>query len=187
MIMIIIIVKMIKVYCFGNTENGELGLGAIEDEHILTPRKQRLPYDRRKYTLVQLSSGRNHTLLLLKNIQLDQNAVFSCGSNDRLQLGRNGSWKKLEQVDGLIHHNIVKISCGSNHCLVLSEAGQLFSWGCNLFGQLGLGNREEYEIAKPSLIKKLATKQIIQISCGGNHCLALTKSEFRFCSDCHLY
>ncbi|XP_027205306.2 putative E3 ubiquitin-protein ligase HERC4 [Dermatophagoides pteronyssinus] len=167
---------MLKVYCFGNTENGELGLGAIEDEHILIPRKQRLPFDRRKYSLIQLSSGRNHTLLLLKNIQLDQNVVFSCGSNDRLQLGRNGSRKKLEQIDGLQHHNIVKISCGSNHCLVLSEAGQLFSWGCNLFGQLGLGNREEYEISKPSLIKKLAPKQIIQISCGGNHCLALAKN-----------
>ena len=128
---------MAKVYCFGNTENGELGLGGIEEEHILVPRKQRLSHDRRKYSLVQLASGRNHTLLLLRNIAHDQNAVFSCGSNERLQLGRIGSWKKLESINALLAHNIIQIACGTNHCLVLSEAGQIFSWGCNLFGQLG--------------------------------------------------
>lgn len=129
---------MAKVYCFGNTENGELGLGGIEEEHILSPRKQRLPYDRRKYILIDLASGRNHTLLLLKNILHDQNVIFSCGSNERLQLGRVGSWKKLESVNSLTNHSIVKIACGLNHCLALSEAGQIFSWGCNLFGQLGM-------------------------------------------------
>lgn len=167
---------MIKVYGFGNTENGELGFGAIEKEHILMPKKQRLPFDRRKYTLVQLSSGRNHTLFLLKSIQLGQNFVFSVGSNERLQLGRKGPWKRLEQVDGLNQHNIVKISCGFNNCLVLSDNGQLFSWGCNLFGQLGHGDKENNKIEKPSLIKSLATKVIVQISCGGNHCLALSKN-----------
>ena len=129
---------MSKVYCFGNSENGELGLGGIEEEHILSPRKQRLPYDRRKFSLIEIASGRNHTLLLLKNILLDQNVVFSCGSNERYQLGRLGSWKRLESVESLSHHNIIKISCGFNNCLALSEAGQIFSWGCNLFGQSGI-------------------------------------------------
>lgn len=128
---------MSKVYCFGNTQNGELGLGGIEEEHILAPRKQRLPYDRRKYHLIQLASGSHHTLLLLKSIQFDHNVVFSCGLNESLQLGRGGSWKRLEQVDGLNYHNIINISCGYNNNLVLSDAGQLFSWGCNRFGQLG--------------------------------------------------
>ena len=71
---------MAKIYCFGNTENGELGLGGIEEDHILIPRKQRLPHDRRKFSLVQLASGRNHTLLLLRNIGHERNEVFSCKS-----------------------------------------------------------------------------------------------------------
>lgn len=167
---------MVKVFCFGNTQNGELGLGGIEEEHILNPRKQRLPHDRRKYTVINLASGRNHTLLLARDIGHDRNVVFSCGSNERLQLGRIGSWKKFELVDALSVHNIIQVDCGTNHCLVLSDAGQLFSWGCNLFGQLGLGSRDQQEIQKPSLIKKLATMNIVQMSCGGNHCLAMTKN-----------
>lgn len=42
---------------------------------------------------------------------------------------------------------------------------------------LGLGSREQPETGKPSLLKKLAAKHIVQISCGGNHCLSLTKSK----------
>lgn len=126
-----------KVYCCGNTQNGELGLGGIEQEHILRPHKQRLPYDRRRYSFVAVASGRYHTLMLLRSIANERNVVFSCGSNERQQLGRGGSWKRLEPVEGLNHHNIAKITCGTNHSMVLTEAGQLFAWGCNLFGQLG--------------------------------------------------
>lgn len=92
---------------------GELGIGAIEIEHVLQPRKQRLPYDRRKYSLVQIASGRNHTLFLLRNATLNSNELFSCGSNERLQLGRIGSWKKLEIINALYQHNIIQIACGT--------------------------------------------------------------------------
>ena len=41
----------------------------------------------------------------------------------------------------------------------------------------GIGKNEQ-EVGKPSLLKKLAARNIAQIACGGNHCLALTKSRF---------
>lgn len=177
---------MTKIYCFGNTQNGELGLGGIEEDNILVPRKQRLPYDRRKFKLISVASGRNHTLMLVRDALLDRHVVFSCGSNDRQQLGRLGSWKKLETVDSLANHNITTITAGSNHSLVLSEAGQLFSWGCNVFGQLGLGNHDLQEIGKPMLLKSLATKSVVQIASGGNHCLALTRGK-SFVNHCKNY
>ena len=129
---------MAKVFCFGNTSNGELGLGGIEDEHILLPRKQKLSIDTRKYSLKQLCSGRNHTLVLLRDNSEDSTLVLTCGSNERNQLGRQGSWKRLEPVDALRNHVVARMCCGANHSLVLTEAGQIFGWGCNLFGQLGV-------------------------------------------------
>lgn len=165
---------MAKVYCFGNTSNGELGLGGIEDEHILSPRKQKIPFDS-NYELRQLCSGRNHTLILMEN-DMNLSIVLSCGSNERNQLGRSGSWKRLETIDALNQHKVIRLSTGANHSLVLTEAGQILSWGCNIFGQLGIGNKEDESVAKPSLVKRLAAEFVIQINCGANHNLALTKS-----------
>lgn len=60
----------------------------------------------------------------------------------------------------------------------------LFTWGSNSFGQLGYGEFDTNE-PLPKLAKKLATKFIVQISCGDHHNLALTNgmSNFR-CHKC---
>ncbi|KAH9389619.1 putative E3 ubiquitin-protein ligase herc4, partial [Tyrophagus putrescentiae] len=166
-----------NVYCFGNSFNGELPV-KTEEDLVLVPQKIRLTHDRRKYSFVALASGKQHTLLLLKNVTLETTEVFSCGSNERHQLGRLGSWRKLEVIDSLSARNIVQISCGHFHSCALSEAGEVFSWGCNRYAQLGLGSSEPSELGKPTIIKKLATNvsPVIQVACGGNHNLALTKN-----------
>src|SRR5579883_2711314 len=113
---------MTKVFCFGNTSNGKLGLGGIEDEHILLPRKQKkLQIDFKKYKLMQLSSGRNHTIVLIHNQTNDISTLLSCGSNERHQLGRQGSWKRFEPIVGLESHLVNRVCCGSNHTLVLTD------------------------------------------------------------------
>ena len=78
-----------------------------------------------------------------------------------------------EQVDGLEAHNIVQIVCGSHHTLALNEWGQVFAWGSNSHGQLGLNIPDQIN-QSPKMIKSLATKQVIQIACGQNHSMALT-------------
>ena len=35
---------------------------------------------------------------------------------------------------------VVKLECGAGHTLILTQFNQMFSWGCNLLGQLGLGD-----------------------------------------------
>lgn len=55
----------------------------------------------------------------------------------------------------------------------------LFTWGSNPFGQLGYGEFDTNE-PRPKLLKKLATKNIIQIACGDHHNLALTNGMWKF-------
>ncbi|KAI8430358.1 hypothetical protein MSG28_000652 [Choristoneura fumiferana] len=70
--------------------------------------------------------------------------------------------------------NICDIQCGYEHSLLLTDTGQVYSWGNGRKLQLGHGNLTNIE--SPTLIEALAGVTITQISAGGWHSLAL--SEF---------
>ena len=63
----------------------------------------------------------------------------------------------------LIDENIKQIEAGKEHCLLLTNQGQVYSFGLGTKGQLGHDEIENcYE---PKLIKSL--KSIVSIACGG--------------------
>jgi alpha-tubulin suppressor-like RCC1 family protein len=74
-------------------------------------------------------------------------------------------------------NNIKQVSVGGNHTLVLTKDGQVYSFGDNLSGQLGLGHT--YSTIDPTLISGL--NNIVQISAGGNHSLLLTEDGQVYC------
>ncbi|KAJ4427740.1 hypothetical protein ANN_25393 [Periplaneta americana] len=156
------------MFCWGNTVNGELGLGGIEEEHILSPRE--LNFNQTK-NIREVACGHFHTVIVTVD-----GGVYSCGSNDHGQLGHEKSCKKPEKVDSLSQYLITRASCGLCHTLVVNEWGQVFSWGSDSHGQLGTGLAENNNTQlNPKMIKALATSHVIQITCGQNHCLALTQ------------
>jgi hypothetical protein len=61
------------------------------------------------------------------------------------------------------------ISCGFEHCLLLTGDEQVASWGCGASGCLGHDNYLSY--SSPKLIENL--KNITSIECGGYHNAAL--------------
>jgi len=152
------------MYCWGNTANGELGLGGIEEQYITFP----TPLKFNANAVKQIACGKSHTLILTKEGQ-----VYSCGSNDYGQLGHEKPRTKLYAIPGLDAWKIVLVACGENHSLALNEWGQVLSWGCNLYGQLGLNNINDMN-SKPRIVKDLVTSYVIQIACGYKHSLALT-------------
>lgn len=50
---------------------------------------------------------------------------------------------------------------------------KVYAWGCSKYGQLGLG--DVYESPYPRLITSLANENVITLSCGQFHTLALTE------------
>ncbi|CAG9769467.1 unnamed protein product [Ceutorhynchus assimilis] len=160
------------MFAWGSTINGELGLGGIEDEHILTPRKLDW-YLANK--VIECALGDNHTLFLT-----NEGRVFSCGNNDYGQLGHDQPRKRprmsvFQPVTGLDAYNITHVACGATHSMALNQWGQVFSWGSDYHGQLGQELGENIQ-AIPKIVRTLAQYHIVQLACGQRHTVALTDS-----------
>lgn len=63
-------------------------------------------------------------------------------------------------------------SCSSFHSVLITDEGQVFTFGRNTFGQLGLGDTETRDT--PQLVEGLKGYNIIQAATGRNHTLFLT-------------
>eukprot|EP00064_Thunnus_orientalis_P004505 superscaffoldBa00000410_g4517 len=75
----------------------------------------------------------------------------------------------VPSLEGLF---IEDIALGCEHVLALSSTGDVYAWGCNSEGQLGLGHSNP--VKEPTLVTALQGKNIRQISAGRCHSSAWT-------------
>ncbi|XP_056259324.1 probable E3 ubiquitin-protein ligase HERC1 isoform X6 [Seriola aureovittata] len=75
----------------------------------------------------------------------------------------------VPSLEGLF---IEDIAVGCEHVLTLSSTGDVYAWGCNSEGQLGLGHSNP--VKEPTLVTALQGKNIRQISAGRCHSSAWT-------------
>lgn len=95
--------------------------------------------------------------------------VWTWGYNGQGQLGIGsfgGSRDRPTQVSGI--PPIVAVSAGDGFSLALDANGDVWSWGFNFAGQLGIGNRTN----QSSPIQIAGLSNIMAISAGGAHALA---------------
>jgi RCC1 and BTB domain-containing protein len=77
----------------------------------------------------------------------------------------------------LCDQKIIDIASGDNHFLALTKSGKCFSWGYNDYGKLGFKLDEDFgDYYRPKIIYAPIYEKVVQISCGCNHSLLLTKS-----------
>lgn len=65
------------------------------------------------------------------------------------------------------------IDCGDQHTAVISNTGELYTFGDNSEGQLGIGIEFRNNIDRPTLVTGIS-EETIQVSCGYRHTLVLT-------------
>lgn len=72
---------------------------------------------------------------------------------------------------------VTDIASGANHTVVLTDTGNVYSWGANDYGQLGYGHCKRKTI--PGLISADVFNQtpVTSIACGDNHSIFLTRSN----------
>lgn len=124
------------------------------------------------YNIVQLACGISHSIAINEWGQ-----AYAWGSNTVGQLGiENINYHQTlpKIIKEISTKHIVQIACGDFHSLCLTNNGELYSWGSNKYGQLGLGYESDV-VAKPTLISSLAGIPFAFITCGSNHSFAVTK------------
>jgi alpha-tubulin suppressor-like RCC1 family protein len=56
---------------------------------------------------------------------------------------------KIKQIDYFSNIFIVDVACGQNHCLSITDKGEIFGWGDSEFGKIGNGKIGKEEQLTP--------------------------------------
>jgi uncharacterized repeat protein (TIGR02543 family) len=115
------------------------------------------------------------------SIAEDQN-VYVFGRNNYGQLGLGHQIDQFEPVQITKQFNleadefIVSVANGIFHSIALSSQGRVFTWGGNLYGQLGNGTTTSSSIPQVinSYIPLINDEEVIQIKAGAHHNVLLT-------------
>lgn len=159
-----------QLFTWGEGTSGRLGHG---DE--VNYAKPTLVKSLVHETVSWASMGTNYLLLLT-----DKGTVYSCG------VAMQSEEKKLQpmSVASLAGKKITKVVAGHSHNAAISADGDLFCWGQNSDGQLGLGDCVDRN--SPTLVQGLVGTKIIDAALGTWHTIALSASGnvFTFGANC---
>uniref|UniRef100_A0A4W6EGB5 Uncharacterized protein n=1 Tax=Lates calcarifer TaxID=8187 RepID=A0A4W6EGB5_LATCA len=81
----------------------------------------------------------------------------------------------LRPLEALSYIPVCQVACGSQHSVALTKDGQVYTWGLDSRGQLGLGKRRP-GVSSPQHLQSLSATPLVQISAGGEQSFALSVS-----------
>ncbi|XP_047453396.1 probable E3 ubiquitin-protein ligase HERC3 [Mugil cephalus] len=78
-------------------------------------------------------------------------------------------------LEGFSNITISQVACGSQHSVALTKGGQVFTWGQDSKGQLGLGKRKA-GAGSPQQLRALSAIPVVHVAAGGEQSFALSVS-----------
>ncbi|KAG2436519.1 hypothetical protein HXX76_006817 [Chlamydomonas incerta] len=127
-------------------------------------------------TVVAVACGGEHTLALTGVGVM----AWGCNRLNQCGLGQGApatAWRP-EPVPALLGLPVCQLAAGREHSLALTQQSQVFSWGGNASGQLGLGDR--HSRASPTRLEGLWALPVVAIAAGAVHSAAVTASGHAF-------
>lgn len=123
-----------------------------------------------------IAVGAFHNLALLED-----GVLWAWGNNEYGQLGTGDTQPRSQPipVQGLSDLTLIDIAAGGWHSTALTVKGEVYAWGRGEHGRLGFGDDKSSKMV-PQKVQLLAAEDIVQISCGGTHSVALTRDGRMF-------
>uniref|UniRef100_A0A8C3UYU2 Regulator of chromosome condensation 2 n=1 Tax=Catharus ustulatus TaxID=91951 RepID=A0A8C3UYU2_CATUS len=180
-----------RLWSWGRNEKGQLGHG--DTKRVEAPRPiEALAGE----SIVAAACGRNHTLALTES-----GSVFAFGENKLGQLGLGNQTDAVPSPTQILYNGqpISKLGCGAEFSMVMDCKGNLYSFGCPEYGQLGHNSdgkfiaraqRIEYdcellprrlalfvERTKDGQVLPVPNVVVRDVACGANHTLVLDSQK----------
>lgn len=128
--------------------------------------------------VLSVHCGRSHTMFLTNN------GLYSMGSNQLGQLGIDRNLNVALQpmlVKSMDNKTITQICAGQHHNAVVAD-GLLYTWGWNIYGQLGHGDIKN--VREPKVVEFFRNKKIKQIALAQAHTMVLTHEKINNLNTC---
>ncbi|CAN8269854.1 unnamed protein product [Cochlearia groenlandica] len=160
-----------EVYTWGFGRGGRLGHPEFDihsgQAAVITPRQVISGLGSRRVKAV--AAAKHHTI-----IATEGGDVFTWGSNREGQLGYTSvDTQATPRKVTSLKAKIVAVSAANKHSAVVSECGEVFTWGCNKEGQLGYGTSNSASNYSPRLVDYLKGKVFTGIASAKYHTLVL--------------
>ncbi|KAF7382722.1 hypothetical protein HZH66_013124 [Vespula vulgaris] len=144
-------------------------LGRIFNIPILVEMPKRIKF-------VDFSCGFDHTIMLAAN-----GDVYSMGMGTRGQLG-HGDLEDCDEpqlIEALAGLNVVQVSAAGWHNAVVTDQGDLYTWGWNVNGELGIPKGDTKVVAIPTVINFTNDKEecidmnVKKVQCGNTFTICM--------------
>ncbi|BDR53951.1 hypothetical protein KIMH_00620 [Bombiscardovia apis] len=154
-----------KVYAWGANDKGQLGNGAYND--CSTPVVFATPQGANP---AKVAAGSQHSLALMKD-----GTIYAAGMNSKGQLGDQSLITRANPVKTYYSDSLgfTQIAAGKEHSLAITDDNEVYAWGANDNGQLGIAGTNQLT---PQNVTGLSTRDITQVVGGDNYSAALDES-----------
>ncbi|XP_017332175.1 serine/threonine-protein kinase Nek9 [Ictalurus punctatus] len=126
----------------------------------------------------QVCAGETHFAVVTVEKELYTWASVQGGAKMVGQLGHGdqASYRQPRKVDRLQGKAIRQVSCGADFTACVSDEDQMYMFGSDYYGCIGVENAMGMEVLEPVLLEFFQERPVRQVSCGDNHVVVLTHS-----------